>query len=199
MFFTKKILSVEEFRKLMSDVETVTSDSRLFETFHFFSQNALKITHKLNSTYHKPEIVRKLFAKLTKSKIDKSFNLFPPFYTDCGVNIKIGKRVFINCCCRFQDQGGIEIGDDCLIGHNTTIATLNHDFNPQRRADLIPKKVRIENKVWIGSDCTILPGVTIGEGAIIGAGSVVTKNIPPNTIAVGNPAKVIRKIEDTNL
>ena len=191
----KKGISVEEFRKLMAEGTHVEAGSDLFLAFHKFSQEAMKITFKLNSRYNSPKDIRKLFSKLTKRKVDESFGMFPPFYTDCGVNIKVGKRVFINSCCRFQDQGGIEIGDDCLIGHNTTIATLNHDFNPENRANLTPYPVKIGNKVWIGSDCTILPNVTIGDGAIIGAGSVVTKDVPANCIAVGNPAKVIREIE----
>jgi acetyltransferase-like isoleucine patch superfamily enzyme len=125
--------------------------------------------------------------------------MFPPFYTDCGINIKVGENVFINACCRFQDQGGIEICDGALIGHNTTIATLNHDYRPEKRQGLIPKSVKIGKNVWIGSDCTILPGVEIGDGAIIGAGSVVTKSVPANIIAVGNPARVIKEIEVNNV
>jgi len=185
---------IEKFRELMAQRTHVESNSELFLTFHKLSQNALKITNELNNKYHKPEKIRKLFAKLTQSKVDETFGMFPPFYTDCGINIKVGKNVFINACCRFQDQGGIEIGDNCLIGHNTTIATLNHDFNPEKRANLTPSPVKIGKNVWIGSDCTILPGVEIGDGAIIGAGSVVTKSIPSNSVAVGNPARVIKEI-----
>ena len=185
---------IEKFRELMEKRTYVEAGSELFLTFHKLSQNALKITNELNNKYHKPEKIRKLFAKLTQSKVDETFGMFPPFYTDCGINIKVGKNVFINACCRFQDQGGIEIGDNCLIGHNTTIATLNHDFNPEKRANLTPSPVKIGKNVWIGSDCTILPGVEIGDGAIIGAGSVVTKSIPSNSVAVGNPARVIKEI-----
>jgi len=185
---------IEKFRELMEKRTYVEAGSELFLTFHKLSQNALKITSELNNKYHKPEKIRKLFAKLTQSKVDETFGMFPPFYTDCGINIKVGKNVFINACCRFQDQGGIEIGDNCLIGHNTTIATLNHDFNPEKRANLTPSPVKIGKNVWIGSDCTILPGVEIGDGAIIGAGSVVTKSVPSNSVAVGNPARVIKEI-----
>ena len=166
-----------------------------FQAFHKLSQRALKITSEINNKYNSPKEIVELFSELTESKIDNSFRLFPPFYTDCGVNIKIGKNVFINACCRFQDQGGIEIGDGVLIGHNVTIATLNHDFNPDKRQCIIPKSVKIGKNAWIGSDCTILPGVQIGNGAIIGAGSVVTKSVADNTIFAGNPAKLIRKIE----
>ena len=188
-------ISTDEFRKLMAKGSYVEAGAEIFEAFHRYSQQALKITSEINYRYHTPDEIIELFSKLTDSKIDKSFRLFPPFYTDCGKNIKIGKNVFINACCRFQDQGGIEIQDGVLIGHNVTIATLNHDFNPDKRQNIKPSSVKIGKNVWIGSDSTILPGVTIGNGAIIGAGSVVTKDIPSNSIAVGNPAKVIRKIE----
>ena len=192
-------ITTQKFRELMQKGTYVETGSDIFEAFHKFSQEALKITSEINSKYNPPEKIRELFSKLTESEIDETFGLFPPFYTDCGKNIKIGKNVFINACCRFQDQGGIEIGDGSLIGHNTTIATLNHDFNPAKRQNLTPRPVKIGKNVWIGSDCTILPGVTIGDGAIIGAGSVVTKSIPTNTIAVGNPARVIKKIEVNNV
>ncbi len=192
-------ITTQKFRELMQKGTYVEAGSEIFEAFHKYSQEALKITSEINGKYNPPEKIRELFSKLTESEIDETFGLFPPFYTDCGKNIKIGKNVFINACCRFQDQGGIEIGDGSLIGHNTTIATLNHDFNPLKRQNLTPSPVKIGKNVWIGSDCTILPGVTIGDGAIIGAGSVVTKSIPANTIAVGNPARVIKGIEVNNV
>ena len=189
------IEELNEFRKRMAEREYVVLGSDMFKFFHKYSQEAIQITMELNNQYHSPEEIIEIFSKLTGREIDKTFRLFPPFYTDCGKNITIGKNVFINSCCRFQDQGGIYIGDDVLIGHNTTIATLNHDMNPEKRANLTPNSVRIGNKVWIGADCTILPGVKIGDGAVIGAGSVVTKSVPANTVVVGNPAKVIKEIE----
>ena len=161
---------------------------------HQLSQEALRITAEINGSYHEPDALRALMEQLTGQTLDQNFGLFPPFYTDCGKNIHIGKGVFINAGCKFQDQGGIFIGDNCLIGHNTVIATLNHGMLPEERGDLIPSPVRIGNGVWIGSGSIILPGVTIGDNAIIGAGSVVTKDIPADMIAVGNPAKVIRSI-----
>lgn len=133
-------------------------------------------------------------SELTGTEIHESFSLFPPFYTDCGKNLRIGKRVFINSGCKFQDQGGITIGDDVLIGHNCVIATLNHVMDPDRRADMTAAPVRIADKVWIGANVTILQGVTIGEGAVIAAGAVVSKDVPPRAVAAGIPAKVIKTI-----
>lgn len=122
--------------------------------------------------------------------------LFPPFHTDCGKNITIGKNVFINMGCKFQDQGGIFIGDGSLIGHNVVIATLNHAMAPDDRGTMIPAPVHIGNRVWIGSNATILPGVTIGDGAIVAAGAVVTRDVPENTVVGGVPARIIRTISE---
>lgn len=191
-------MDMNEFLKAMKEQQPVVAGSELMEIFHKLSQEALKITAKINNQYNTPEEIIKLFSELTGKEIDASFRMFPPFYTDCGKNTTVGKNVFINACCRFQDQGGITIGDNTLIGHNTTIVTLNHDFNPDCRANITPKPVVIGEKVWIGSDCTILPGVTIGDGAIIGAGSVVTKSVSQNTIVAGNPAVIIKEIETIN-
>ena len=119
-----------------------------------------------------------------------------PFFTDFGKNIHLGDNVFINAGCKFQDQGGIYIGDDVLIGHNVVMATLNHDENPENRANLIANPIRIGNKVWIGSNATILPGVTVGDGAIVAAGAVVTKDVEENSIVGGVPAKFIRKVKN---
>ena len=191
----EKTINIEQFRKTMATKEEIFDGSEMFIIFHKLAQEALQITSEINNKYNTPEQIVVLFSKLTGTQVDKTFRCFPPFYTDCGKNIKIGKNVFINACCRFQDQGGIEIGDGSLIGHNTTIATLNHDFNPDKRANLHPSPVKIGKNVWIGSDSTILPGVEIGDGAVIGAGSIVTKNVPANSIAVGSPARVIKQIE----
>ena len=187
-------INMDEFYEHMKEGRVVEPDSTMGFAFHKFSQDALKITTELNNKYHTPEEIVEIFSELTGKEVDKSFRLFPPFYTDCGKNITIGKNVFINMCCRFQDQGGITIDDGCFIGHNVTLATLNHDIKPENRINMHPAPIKIHKNVWIGSDSTILPGVTIGEGSIIGAGSVVVKDIPSNCIAVGNPCKVIKHI-----
>ena len=187
-------MTVQEFRRAMAGTKYIPAGSELHLAFHAFSQEALKITAKLNGQYHTPDEIRQIMAELTESEIDESFGMFPPFYTDCGKNIKLGKRVFINAGCQFQDQGGIEIGDDVLIGPQTIIATLNHDPNPEKRGGMIPKPVRICDKVWLGARVTICPGVTIGEGAIVGAGAVVTKDVPPRTVVAGVPARILHNV-----
>lgn len=138
--------------------------------------------------------MRALLAELTGSPIADTVAVFPPLYSDFGKNIRLGERVFINSGCRFQDQGGVTIGDDCLIGHNTVFASLNHDLDPARRADMIPAPIVVGRNVWIGSNSTILSGVTIGENAVVAAASVVTKDVPANSVVAGSPARVVRTI-----
>ena len=186
-------IDLSEFRKIMATGKLV--EGQMLKTFHKLSQDALKITMEINNKYHSEEEIVDLFSQLTGYQVDKSFRLFPPFHTDCGKNIKVGKNVFINACCKFQDQGGIEIGDGVLIGHNVTLATLNHDERPQFRQNIYPQPIKIGNNVWIGSNATILAGVTIGDGAIIGANALVTKDVPQNVIVAGVPAKIIRKVK----
>ena len=190
-----KEMTLKEFREQMATQNVVKLSSDMMRLFNVYSQEALKITMEINNKYHTPEEIVDLFSELTGREVDKTFRLFPPFYTDCGKNIIVGKNVFINACCKFQDQGGIVIGNGVLIGHNVTLATLNHDERPDFRQNIYPKPIKIGDNVWIGSNATILQGVTIGNGAIIGANAVVTKDVPENTIVAGVPAKIIRKVE----
>ena len=187
---------LDKFREQMATQNVVELGSDMMRLFNEYSQEAIKITMEINNKYHTPEEIVDLFSVLTGREVDKTFRLFPPFYTDCGKNIVVGNNVFINACCKFQDQGGIVIGNGVLIGHNVTLATLNHDERPQFRQNIYPKPIKIGDNVWIGSNATILQGVTIGDGAIIGANAVVTKDVPENTIVAGVPAKIIRKVEE---
>lgn len=159
------------------------------------SNEARKITFELNNAYHTPEEVRQILSRLFGRQVDETLRVFPPFYTDFGKNITIGKNVFINACCHFQDQGGITLGDGCLIGHNVVFATLNHGFAPADRASLYPTPIVLGKNVWVGSNSTLLQGIRIGDNAVIGAGSVVTKDVPANTIVGGVPARILRQID----
>ena len=187
-------MTTEEFIGIMNSGKVIPAGSEVHEVMHRLSQEAIRITMELNSKYHTHDEVLTLWGELTGRTMDKDFNFFPPFTTDCGKNLHIGRRVFINSGCRFQDQGGIYIGDDVLVGHNCVIATINHIEAPDRRGDMVTAPVHIGNKVWIGANVTILPGVTVGDGAILAAGAVVTKDVEPCTIVGGVPAKRLREI-----
>lgn len=160
------------------------------------SYEAQKITMALNTSYHSKEEIVEIFSELTGNKVDSSFMCFPPFYTDFGKNITIGKNVFFNTGCSFQDRGGISIGDGSMLGMNVTIATLNHGLPLETRNTTYPLPVIIGNNVWIGSNATILPGVTIEDNSVVAAGAVVTKDVPENTVVAGVPAKAVKKINN---
>lgn len=159
-------------------------------------QEAIRIGMELNTKYHTPEELREIMGRLIGKQVDHSFRMFPPFYTDFGKNIAIGKDVFINSGCHFQDQGGIEIGDGALIGHNVVLATINHDLNPKENRKNHYAPIKIGSHVWIGSNATILPGVTIGDYAVVAAGAVVTRDVPAMTVVGGVPAKVLKVVKE---
>lgn len=187
-------MELKDLLRALDAGDTIAGDSPLHGAMHRYSQQALRITGELNAGYREPEKVRELLAQLTGKPVDETVTLFPPFNADFGKNITLGKRVFINSGCKFQDQGGVSIGDDCLIGHNVVIATLNHDLAPSRRADMHPAPVAIGRNVWIGSNATILPGVSIGDDAVVAAASVVTRDVPAGAVVVGSPARVVRSV-----
>ncbi len=187
-------MTVNELKIEMNKGQDINFEEALY-VIHKCREDAYKICSKLNKKYHTNRRILKIFSELIGKDVDKSLRLFPPFYSDFGKNIHIGKNVIINSNCNFQDQGGVYIGDRCLVGHRVVFATLNHGFEPEKRKCLFQKPIKLENNVWIGSGSVILQGVTIGENSIVGAGSVVTKDVPANVIVAGNPAKIIRKIE----
>lgn len=166
----------------------------VFQFLNEMNDEARRITAELNNAYHSMDEIRELFSQLSGKPVNPTLRIFPPLYTDFGKNIQVGKNVFINGGCHFQDQGGITLGDDCLIDHNVVFATLNHFIEPSERASLRPAPIVLGKNVWVGSSSTILQGVTIGDNAIIAAGSVVTKDVPANAIVGGVPAHIIRYI-----
>ena len=161
-------------------------------------KRAMAITAALNRlTINELDEIRALFSQLIGKKVDESFLLIPPFSTAGGDEIRIGRNVFVNQNCTFYDLGGLDIADDVMIGPNVSILTASHPLDPSsRRGVTIGRPIVIEKNVWIAAGATIIGGVTVGENSVVAAGSVVTKNVPPNTFVGGNPARVIRTIGD---
>jgi acetyltransferase-like isoleucine patch superfamily enzyme len=159
-------------------------------------KRATAITAALNRmTFDDADEIRALFSELIGRKVHESFLLIPPFYTAAGNEIRVGHNVFVNQNCTFYDLGGLDIADDVMIGPNVSIITTSHPIAPsQRRAFTIGRPIVIEKGVWIATGATIIGGVTVGENSVVAAGSVVTRDVPANTLVGGNPARVIRSI-----
>jgi acetyltransferase-like isoleucine patch superfamily enzyme len=161
-------------------------------------KRAMAITARLNRlTFDDAEEVRALFSELIGAKVDDSFFLIPPFYATGGADTRVGRNVFVNQNCTFYDLGGLDIGDDVLIGPNVSLITSGHPLEPsRRRAFTTAKPIAIERNVWIAAGATIIGGVTIGENSVVAAGAVVTKTVPANSFVGGNPARVVRMIAE---
>ena len=142
-----------------------------------------------------PAEIRELLSQITGSAIDESVAVFTPLYINYGKHTKIGKNVFINFDCVFLDLGGITIEDNVLIAPKVSLLSEGHPVAPNERESLVPGHIHIKKNAWIGAGATILPGVTIGENAVVAAGAVVSKDVSDNTIVGGVPAKVIKAIE----
>lgn len=153
-----------------------------------------KLLIEMNSSSDSDEIT-KILSKILNQEVQNT-TVFTPLYINYGKNINIGKNVFINFDCTFLALGGITIEDDVLIGPKVSLITENHPLNPKLRKGLIGKPIHIKKNAWIGANATILPGVTIGENAVIAAGAVVSKDVPDNVVVGGIPAKIIKKIEN---
>lgn len=178
-------------RAAEQDIVPGTADA---ETLHAGAQRALRLTAELNGSYHDPDGVRELFGRITGAEPGEGFSMFPPFHTDFGLNLRVGRGVFVNGGCHFQDQGGICLGDRVLVGHSVVMATLDHDLDPARRGVLHCAPIVVGDDVWIGASATITRGVTIGDGAVVAAGAVVVRDVPPRTVVAGVPARVVREL-----
>ena len=195
-FCTKEYsMTIKEFKDCIRTGRALdTEDIHIF--MDEMSDAARRITFRLNAAYHTPAEVRRLLSELFGYDVPSSLRVFPPFYTDFGKNITVGEDVFINACCHFQDHGGVVLGDGCQIGHNVVFATLNHGLSPEDRKHTYPAPIVLGKNVWVGSNATILQGVTIGDNAVVAAGAVVNKNVPDNVVVGGVPARIIKKITE---
>lgn len=167
-------------------------DSRFSEIDRIVEQNT-ELLRQFNYIANTRQARRQLIKNVIGKPIQEGTDINPPFNSDFGRHIFIGKRVFINRDCMFVDLGGVYLEDDVLIGPKVSLLSVNHNQENGHRRDLLPQAVHIKKHAWIGAGTVVLPGVTVGENAIVGAGSVVTKKIPANTVVVGNPARMVRK------
>ena len=155
---------------------------------------AQRLIAEMNSGYRDPAEMRALFSRLTGTEVDESFWLLPPFHTDFGKNIRVGKNVFVNHSCEFMDRGGITLGDDVLIGPKVNLVTINHPLDPTTRRSTYCAPIVLQKGVWLSAAVTVMPGVTIGENAVVAANAVVTSDVPSNTVVGGIPARFIGHI-----
>lgn len=170
---------------------------RLDDPEYFKVQEVVTRTLKLSATLNTAtdvDQIRECLSEIIGTKLDGSTTVFAPFYTNFGRFTQIGKNVFINHACSFLDMGGITLEDHVLLGPKVNLITENHPSDPANRRALICKPIVIKRNAWIGAAATILPGVTIGENAIVAAGAVVSKDVPANTVVGGVPAKVLKML-----
>jgi acetyltransferase-like isoleucine patch superfamily enzyme len=180
------------FRRLR-DGETIPANDLEIFKLREASYATKKLLVQLNNSAD-PEEIRNLLSQITESHIDDSVAVFTPLHINYGKNIRIGKNVFINFDCVFLDLGGITIEDNVLVAPKVSLLSERHPISPENRQSLIPGHIHIKKNAWIGAAATILPDVTIGENSIVAAGAVVSKDVPPNTIVGGVPARVIKTI-----
>ena len=159
-------------------------------------RRAKNLLHRLNITEYRITAKARLLIEELVPNSGKNFYIEPPFYCEYGYNIICGDNVYLNTNCTILDAAQVEIGNDVLIGPNVQIYTATHPLDArERKQTAIAKSIQIGNNCWIGGGAILCPDVSIGHGSVVGAGAVVTKNVPENTVVAGNPAKVIRNLE----
>lgn len=174
--------------------EVIPPNDPAFSVILPIVEETLRLIGKLNASGDIAE-AREILSQIFGQGIDESTTVFPPFTINFGRFTRIGKQVFINHGCSFLDLGGITIEDQVLIGPQVKLVTENHPLDPATRKGLITKPILIKRNAWIGAGATILPGVTVGENAVVAAGAVVSKDVPDNTVVAGIPAKVLKSID----
>ena len=168
-------------------------DPKYVEEAHSEFARCRHLCHKINATDpDEVESIRKLVEDLFEGRLDQSSFLTPPFQIDSAKSMFIGKNVFSNHGLTVMSVGTVTIEDGVMLGPEVALLTVNHE--PKNIRVIKTKEIVIKRNAWIGARVCILPGVTIGENAIVGTGSIVTKDVPDNSIVVGNPARVIKQI-----
>ncbi len=158
-------------------------------------QRTMRLAAEMNTGYHTEAEVRDYMRQITGSEIDETLRIFTPFHINYGKKTTFGRDCFVNFGCTFLALGGITIEDDVFIGPHCVLATEYHPENPATRHSLLTKPIVVKRNAWLGANVTVLAGVTIGENAIVAAGSVVTKDVPDNMVVAGSPARVVREIK----
>lgn len=177
----------------------IEADDPLFEQIHAVQRDGERLLHRLNQQLLSPTAFRDTLAELIGQPVDESVVVLPPFYTDFGQHISLGKDIFINRGVMLTDLGSIQIDDHVLIGPFAKLLTVNHPVSPAKRRGLLVAPIHLKQNAWIGAGATILPGVTIGEHAIVAANATVTKDVPDKAIVAGTPARIIRFVEETGV
>lgn len=159
-------------------------------------ERAFAICERLNQLGYADQVeLRAMLAELTGGPVDETVRLVPPLWSDHGRRLRIGRRVFVNHGCTLNDLGGIDLGDDVMLGPNAQLLSSGHPTDPQtRRRTVLTAPIVIARGVWIGAGATVLQGVTVGEDAVVAAGTVVTRDVPPRTVVGGVPARVLRDV-----
>lgn len=173
--------------------ESIRKDDPEYSKFQEGIALTIRLSAALNASTDVNQ-VRERLSEITGMNIDGSTTVFPPFYTNFGRFITLGKNVFINHACSFLDMGGITIEDNVMIGPRVNLTSETHPLNPGERQTVTPKPVMIRRNAWIGAGATVLPGVTIGENAVVAAGALVSRDVPANTVVAGVPAKIVKTI-----
>ena len=177
----------------LTDGEVIPMDDPDYSDVRQEVNRTMGLSRKLNAATSVDE-ARELLSKIIQQEVDASTTLFPPFYTNVGKNIHIGKNVFINHACSFLDLGGITIEDDVMVGPRVNVTSENHPTEVADRKTMVPGEVVIKRNAWIGAGASILPGITIGENSVVAAGAVVTNDVPANTVVAGVPAKIVKEL-----
>ena len=158
-------------------------------------QRTMQVAAELNTGWHSEEETRALLRRMGCHPVADDMRVFAPLHINYGPGVSFGRDCFLNFGCTLLALGGITIADGAFIGPHCVLATEFHPEEPARRHQLLTKPIVIGRNAWLGANVTVLAGVTIGENAIVAAGSVVTKDVPPDTVAVGTPARLLRKID----